>query len=169
MVDSGCPYFWAFDKSTFGRGYDQASSKSANLQTGFSFSTSYAGKATSGSIVNDTIQIGNMIFDNQAFGVVDVCGIADAIPTVSGILGLSLYSTFNWFVGSSSGAASPHASFWYQHEGSLSRPLYTMLFDKSSTGGRIEFGQINPQDYSGSITYAPCQRMLNAAGNYWMG
>ncbi|KAK0631315.1 aspartic proteinase [Immersiella caudata] len=162
-IDTGSSDLWVFStempkgqingQST----YDPNKSTTAEKMSGATWRISYGdGSSSSGVVYNDVVEVGNISFATQA---------VEAAKKVSpeftndssndGVFGLA-------FSGLNQVRPEPQLTFFDNLVPNLNESLFTVDL-KSGEPGRLNFGYIDPNAYSGSIAYTP----VNESTGFW--
>ncbi|UZJ56996.1 hypothetical protein CBS101457_006316 [Exobasidium rhododendri] len=135
--------------------YDHSAS-STYKTNGTEFKIQYGSGAMEGFISQDTLTIGDLTIKKQDFAeATSEPGLAFAFGKFDGILGLA-YDTI-----SVDGVVPPFYNMINQ--GLIDEPVFAFYLGNSEAeGGEAVFGGVDPDHYTGKITYAPLRRK-----GYW--
>jgi saccharopepsin len=135
--------------------YDSSAS-STYKANGTEFKIQYGSGAMEGFVSQDTLTIGDITIKKQEFAeATSEPGLAFAFGKFDGILGMA-YDTI-----SVEGVVPP----FYQmiDQGLIDEPVFAFYLGNSEAeGGEAVFGGVDPDHYTGKITYAPVRRR-----GYW--
>jgi saccharopepsin len=135
--------------------YDSSSSTS-HKANGSTFAIQYGSGSMEGFVSRDTLTIGDLSMDDVLFAeATKEPGLAFAFGKFDGILGLA-YDTI---------AVNHITPPFYEmvNQGLLADPVFSFRLGSSeSDGGEAVFGGIDPNAYTGKITYVPVRRKA-----YW--
>ncbi|KAI9237485.1 MAG: aspartic peptidase domain-containing protein [Podila humilis] len=156
-IDTGSPYTWVTSNTCTGAGCQNVINHfNCNLSPTCKvhptpLNSSYvSGTGVFGIFVQDTYNIGSLQFT----GIAGVANVDDVQlpPTADGILGLWYYprigaSTILNVLKNSTALTQPVVGIWMQA---------ATIQGATAPGGEITFGGVNPQRYTGDITYIDC-------------
>ncbi|KAF9311992.1 hypothetical protein BG003_006748 [Podila horticola] len=162
-IDTGSPITWVTTNACTGAGclgitnHFNCPLSSTCKVSSTPFTSDYvSGTGVSGTYIQDTYNIGSLQFTGIA-GLANVDGV-ELPPTADGILGL-------WYL-PQAGAATILSVL--KNSTALTQPVMGIWMQAATTqgvtapGGEITIGGVNPQRYSGEITYVDC-----IAGQPW--
>ncbi|KAK2604728.1 hypothetical protein N8I77_007634 [Diaporthe amygdali] len=160
--DTGSSDLWVFSTDTNttqvnGQGiYSPATSTTAKIQTGSTFSIGYGdGSGAEGIVYNDVVSVAGFAANTQAVeSATEVTEEFTDDPYCWGLLGLGMS-------GGNTVKPVPQLTFFDNIKSSLALPVFTADL-KAGTAGTYGFGFIG-NTYSGNIQYAP----IDQTSTYW--
>ncbi|KAK4618557.1 Aspergillopepsin-1 [Fulvia fulva] len=162
--DTGSADLWVFSdkltKEQIGQHAIFVADKSPTFEEieGATWNISYGdGSSAGGTVGYDTVDVGGVTVEKQAVEI--ATRMSDMFlrdPNMDGLLGLS-------FGVLSTVRPKPQHTFWENVLPDLSHPVFTADLEETDGTGTYEFGNIDPDKYSGEIHYVP----VNASAGYW--
>ncbi|KAK7949054.1 secreted aspartic proteinase precursor [Apiospora aurea] len=151
--DTGSSDLWVFSSETprsqrNGQAiYTPGSSSTSKQLNGYTWDISYGdGSSSSGNVFTDKVNIGGLVVNNQAVEAAQqVSDSFSSDSSIDGLVGLA-FSSLN--------TVSPQQqqTFFDNAKSSLAQPLFTADL-KHQASGKYNFGYIDNNAYTGSITY----------------
>jgi phytepsin len=137
--------------------YDSSKSHTY-VANGTSFSIEYGSGELSGFLSQDTVTFGGLQIANQVFAeAVNQPGITFVVAQFDGILGMAFQRI------SVDNVVTPFQNLVSQ--GLIPQPVFAFWLNRNSgasAGGELTLGGLDPQHYTGSITYVPL-----SSETYW--